>query len=88
MNKQNFVYAKGENIPLSPGQLADEANAICRGTPFSCLDFSSFEGRTSGQHCSCKEPGRFNLFPKDDSMVQEGGKRYMRCRICGGISHL
>ena len=44
--------------------------------------------RLKGGHCACNGNGRFLLFPITDEAVQEGGKRYMRCTKCMGVSHL
>jgi len=75
------VFYKGDSIPLTLAQLAKEAG------PF--LKVSDFPERVSGRgHCDCEGGGDFELLSADDPAVVEGGKRYMRCRICGGISHL
>ena len=53
--------------------------------------------RLGGYHCDCgcdeTIPGRpsrgeFGLIPLSDSMIREGGKAYMQCKICGCYSHL
>lgn len=54
--------------------------------PVEVVDF--IEGRLEGSHCACRGNGVFELLPLDDEAVQEGGKRYMQCTICGGYSHL
>jgi len=75
------VFYKGDNIPLTPAQLAKEAGPR--------LFESDFPERVSGHgHCDCEDGGDFELLPSDDPAVVEGGKRYMQCRICGGCSHL
>ena len=78
----NKVFKKGSDIPLKPVQLAKEA-----GFNITPADFPS---RISGSgHCDCPNGGEFELYPKSHRAVKSsGGKRYMKCRICGGISHL
>lgn len=53
--------------------------------------------RLTGYHCDCgcdenaigkPSRGEFELLPLTDSSVREGGKAYMKCRKCGGYSHL
>lgn len=53
--------------------------------------------RLSGAHCNCgcdtslignPSLGEFDLLPLTDDSVQEGQKAYMKCRKCGGYSHL
>jgi len=46
------------------------------------------ESRISGEMCSCNGNGEFVLEPPHSTMCREGGKRYMECRNCGGVSHL
>ena len=77
---ENRVFFRGSNIPLTPKQLAKEAG--------SGLQESDYPERITGQLCDCAASGEFELLPKDDPAVVEGGKRYMECRICGGRSHL
>ncbi len=84
MEKQaviNRVYYPGGETPLTPLQLARETNF-----QFGLFGFPA--RITGGGHCNCKNGGEFELLPKDDPSVLEGGKRYMQCRICGGWSHL
>jgi RecJ-like exonuclease len=45
-------------------------------------------GRIDCAICRCNGYGVFKLFPADAEIVQEGGKRYMQCMICGKYSHL
>jgi hypothetical protein len=77
----NRVYYPGSDVPLTPLQLAretDYAFGVC-----------GFPGRLSGSgFCDCAGGGEFELYPKDDPDVISGGKRYMKCRVCGGVSHL
>lgn len=83
------IYSLENEIPLLPEQLADEANAITTSKPFTPEMFVGKKSRISGSgHCDCQDGGMFVLLPLDDISVQESGKRYMRCLICGGISHL
>lgn len=49
---------------------------------------TEMQERIQGNHCDCYGNGEFVLLPKDDPMVKEGMKRYMRCRKCGCYSHL
>ena len=45
--------------------------------------------RITGKHCDCEEgTGEFILLPANEPVVVEGGKSYMTCRKCGGMSHL
>lgn len=44
--------------------------------------------RITGNACYCNGDGVFDLLPKNDIAVIEGGKRYMFCRKCGCSSHL
>lgn len=78
----NKVYKKGSGIPLKPVQLAKEAGFNI--TP------ADYPARISGSgHCDCPDGGEFELYPKSHPSVKSsGGKRYMKCRICGGVSHL
>ena len=77
----NKVFYRGSNIPLMPKQLAAEAG-------FNFLE-SDYPYRISGKMCDCENGGEFDLFPKDHpAVIESGGKRYMRCWICGEISHL
>ena len=55
------------------------------------------KSRVQGQHCDCPTvevdgceypTGVYYLFETDSTEVYEGGKAYMRCAICGCISHL
>ena len=74
---------------LSPKQLADAANAITKNKPFKPSDFDGPDSRIQGTgHCNCNGNGEFVLLPIAHKDVQEGGKRYMQCRKCGGWSHL
>lgn len=71
-----------------------------KGNVFSSVDFFSKpildtkNPRLIGHHCDCGvdengyTKGEFILLPLDDECVVEGGKAYMKCRICGGVSHL
>jgi hypothetical protein len=54
--------------------------------PVEVVDF--IESRLEGSHCACRGNGVFEILPLDDEAVQEGGKRYMQCTICGEYSHL
>lgn len=76
----NKVFNKGNDVPLTNKQLAEEA-----GRNFQESDYPY---RISGRLCDCRNGGEFELLPKDDLAVVEGEKRYMQCRICGGWSHL
>lgn len=54
--------------------------------PENLVEF--IESRIAGTHCACEGKGVFELVPLEDESVQEGGKRYMQCTICGEYSHL
>ena len=84
----NKVYLPGSDTPLTPFELAREANAILTKNVFEAFNFFGKDSRVAGKHCSCSGNGEFELLPIDDPDVIEGGKRYMRCRICGEWSHL
>lgn len=87
----NKVYRKGSDKPLTPRQLANEANKICRSKVFKASDFDENNpySRISGDgHCYCEGNGEFVLLDSENEAVKEGGKRYMVCRKCGGWSHL
>lgn len=85
----NKVYYKNRRIPLSPEELAKEANALSKRNLFKPSDFIGENSRIAGEgHCSCGGNGEFELLPEDDPDVVSGGKRYMVCRKCGGWSHL
>jgi len=85
----NCVYRRDENIPLTAVELAYEANRITRSKPFTPNDFIGSNSRIQGTgHCDCCGNGRFELYSVLHPFVCEGKKRYMKCKICGGISHL
>lgn len=85
----NQVFKQGSTIPLTPQQLADEANIITGRRPFSASDFTGSNSRIQGAgHCNCDGNGEFELLSIWDPDVQASGKRYMQCRKCGGWSHL
>lgn len=85
----NYVFVRGGLVPLTPQQLADEANAITIRKPFAASDFEGANSRIQGDgHCYCGGNGEFELLPVGNSAVKEGQKRYMQCRKCGGWSHL
>ena len=85
----NLVFKKGSNNPLTPTELAMEANVITSNHPFTDLDFEGPNSRIQGSgHCDCGGNGEFDLLPLYDPSVREGGKRYMVCRKCGCYSHL
>jgi hypothetical protein len=72
----NRVYRPGGSIPLSRYELAAEAGGK--------IKYTDYPERLTGVHCDCGEGrGEFELLPKE-----EGQKRYIRCRLCGGHSHL
>jgi len=76
--KKNQVFADEKAIkPLTEKELQNRAGA------WFTLD------RIAGEHCDCGEGrGEFVLLPETDPVVVEGGKDYMKCRVCGGYSHL
>ena len=82
---------KNTAIPMTPKELADAANKICKGNPFRAWDFApaNINSRIGGNgHCDCCGNGEFVILPENDPDVQSGMKRYMQCRKCGGWSHL
>lgn len=90
------VRGPGEKKSLYCFELATWANEVHKlaggkKAVFTPLDFPE---RLKGHHCSCGvteegySAGEFELFPLDSEEVKEGGKAYMKCRICGGVSHL
>lgn len=87
----NIIFLMGSNMPLSPQQIADQANALypVAAKPFTAIDFSGDNSRISGPgHCDCGGDGEFELLPMSNPDVREGQKRYMICRKCGAYSHL
>ena len=81
---ENKVFAsKSSRKIISDENLARAANEISIK-----LQPCDIPERLSGQHCSCPNGGEFVLLPLNHRMVKSGGKRYMRCRICGEYSHL
>lgn len=85
----NVVYDANGKVPLTPAELAVQANAITRNKPFKPSDFAGANSRIQGAgHCDCGGNGEFELLPVYHSDVREGQKRYMFCRKCGCWSHL
>ena len=86
----NQVFYKGGRTPLTPEQLAKEANAIYdRKGPFQPSDYMGEHSRiASTGMCYCEGNGEFELLPLTDPAVQESKKRYMICRKCGAVEHL
>lgn len=84
----NKVYLPMSNTPLTPFELAREANKLTKRSHLSSFEYMGKESRISGNHCDCMGNGEFELLPVTDPDVIDGGKRYMRCRICGCYSHL
>ena len=72
MNTKELIYALGFDSNRFEGRI----------TP------AEMEKRLFGTHCECKGEGEFVLLPLNDEMVEEGQKRYMKCRKCHGYSHL
>jgi hypothetical protein len=77
----NKVYYKGSDKPLTPKQLA-------RAAGYWLTEYDLLERISGNGHCDCKNGGEFELLPTKNYPVKEGNKRYMKCRICGGHSHL
>lgn len=71
-------YRKDDTTPLTPAQLV--SLAIKSGMTARLEDYPA---RISGVHCGCSGPGEFFLMKQ-----KPGEKRYMRCRVCGAMSHL
>jgi len=84
----NYVYNIGKFTPLTSSELSDAANEVCVFKVFEASDFTGTTNRISGIHCSCNGNGEFELLPAVHPDCVAGGKRYMKCRICGGVSHL
>jgi len=87
----NYVFATQDSErPLSPQELAYEANAIYSNgyEPLSEWDFEGEGSRISGDLCDCAGDGTFLLTPVYSPSNLEGGKRYMQCMKCGCWSHL
>ena len=86
----NTIVLMGSNTPLSPQQIAGQANAIYPNSkPFTAEDFTGNSCRIAGAgHCDCGGNGEFELLPISHPDVKEGQKRYMVCRKCGAYSHL
>ena len=85
----NTVYSRYGKTPLTPEQLAREANAITEDKPFTPDMFEGPKSRISGDgHCWCAGNGEFELLPVYHRDVVQGKKRYMVCRKCGAYSHL
>ena len=91
------VYRPQGTAPMSAGDLADWANAVhClaggKGSPFTPNMFPN--ERLKGHHCLCGvtedglTKGTFRLLPLNNESVRKGGKAYMHCEKCGGVSHL
>lgn len=90
------VRKPGEKTSLNRNELAEWANEVHMASggkraPFVSLDFPE---RLKGPLCCCgvtKEDysaGEFELLPLDSRDVLLGGKAYMKCRVCGKMSHL
>ncbi len=86
----NQVFYASGKMPLTPEQLAKEANALYKNkTVFYPSDFRGPDSRIAGNgHCYCGGNGEFELLPLMHPDVIEGKKRYMICRKCGAVSHL
>lgn len=85
----NQVFDVNGKVPLTSQEIADAANALSHNKPFTKEMFEGPSSRIQGTgHCSCSGNGEFELLSLYDSAVQEGQKRYMQCRKCGGWSHL
>lgn len=89
----NKVFYEGGKRPLTPLEIKAECCAvnIALQIPIHPIilqwqpdDFA--KSRLSGAHCDCNGDGEFELLSLDECL--EGGKRYMKCRKCGGVSHL
>jgi len=78
------VYLPWSGTPLTPSELVIKFAEV--GGVASEDEMVS--DRLSGHLCSCEHGGEFELFPLDHPGVVEGGKRYMKCRKCGEVSHL
>lgn len=77
MNK--VYYKRTSTKPLTQELLTKES-----GIAFDVYPME----RIQGNHCDCNGNGEFVLLSKNNKCVVEGGKPYMKCRICGGYSHL
>ena len=60
----NIVFKKGSSVPLKPGELAEEANAITQNKPFTVFDFMGPKSRIAGSgHCACGGHGVWRVLP-------------------------
>jgi hypothetical protein len=93
----NKVYKNG--VRLTDIQIKDEYYALERNSHIPKTVIEKHYQETTAKefvqwriggrgHCDCVNGGEFDLLPLDDEAVQEGGKRYMVCRVCQGWSHL
>lgn len=88
------VRSKGEVLSLR--DLAIWANTVNKMAGGSGKVFTEdmIQERLKGWHCYCGEnehgysKGSFDLLPLYSEEVKSGGKAYMSCRKCGGVSHL
>ena len=77
----NKVFLHEQDIyPLTPEGLAMAARELNEDVRITTSDYPE---RITGNHCNCLGNGEFVLQP-----AEKGQKRYMRCRICSGYSHL
>ena len=84
---RNRVFIKDRE--LNDYQIAWEYNKLNKGSSKFDISGSEAAHRLEGSHCACPpNRGEFVLLPMSDPAVKEGGKRYMKCRICGCYSHL
>ena len=93
-DKLPAVRAKGETLNLR--DLASWANTVHKmsGGKNDVFTEDMMPDRLKGYHCDCGtneqgySKGSFDLLPLYDEAVKSGGKAYMTCRVCGGVSHL
>jgi hypothetical protein len=83
-SKNQVFFAEGDTTPLTPSEIATEANAIGCGV----IHESAYPFRIKGNLCDCKDGGEFVLFSVNHEACVESGKRYMYCRKCGCSAHL
>lgn len=95
----NKVYLDKTKLHLlTPTELTQKANFMTDKKPFTDFDYSKInpQNRLFGDHCSCCGNGEFILENTDEELIEigldnysyHGGKRWIKCLKCGGISHL
>lgn len=83
----NKVLNETKDGYLNPKELNVAFNAIYKN-PRHKVNFTDREmnERIDGVLCACEGNGVFELLSVEKCL--EGGKRYMKCTVCGEHSHL